>query len=61
MCYKSIMDTGVIIAIVIVAAFGTTIHEWMYRKPGRYFRDLAENRLPKDSLIRKIMLFKIRQ
>jgi hypothetical protein len=55
------MDTGVIIAIVIVAAFGTTIHEWMYRKPGRYFRDLAENRLPKDSLIRKILLFKIRQ
>lgn len=55
------MDTGVIIAIIIVAAFGPTIHEWMYRKPGRYFRDLAENRLRKDSLLRKILLFKVGQ
>jgi len=55
------MDTGAIIAIVIVAAFGATIYEWLYGKPGRYFRDLVDNKLPKDSLIRKILLFKIRQ
>jgi hypothetical protein len=59
--YKVGMDKGVIIAIIIIAIFGSTIHEWMYRKPGRYFRDLVENKLPKDSRIRKILLFKIRQ
>lgn len=61
MLYKVGMDTGVLIAIAIVVLFGKTITEWLYRKPGRYFRELAEQKLPEDSLIRKILLFKIRQ
>jgi hypothetical protein len=61
MCYKSIMDTGVIIAIVLLAVFGEVVREWTIKRPASYLSKQIEQKLSKDSLLRKILTFKVGQ
>ena len=55
------MDSGVIIAIVLLAVFGEVVREWTIKRPASYLSKQIEQKLSKDSLLRKILTFKVGQ